>query len=237
MDPVVEAIRQEFAALADPEIRKNAQRFFKEEVACYGMKTSAATAIAKKYWKEVRSRDKQDIFLLCEELYASGMMEEAFVVSTWVRQLADRYEPGDIAVFRRWMETCITNWAACDGLCSHAVGSLVEMYPECVQELKRWTQSGNRWLRRAAAVSLIIPARRGGFLPDVLEISDLLLADQDDMVRKGYGWLLKEASRLHEREVFDYVMRNKHAMPRVSLRYAIEVMPEDLRAEAMKKDR
>ena len=32
MDPIIEAIRQEFAAHADPEICEKSQRFFKEEV-------------------------------------------------------------------------------------------------------------------------------------------------------------------------------------------------------------
>lgn len=44
-------------------------------------------------------------------------------------------------------------------------------------------------MRRATAVSLIIPAKRGKYLDDVLEIADALLTDEDDMVRKGYGWL------------------------------------------------
>ena len=53
--------------------------------------------------------------------------------------------------------------------------------------------------------------------------------------QKGYGWLLKEASRKHTTEVFDYVMRNRAVMPRTALRYAIELMPKELKAEAMKK--
>ncbi|MBP7411713.1 DNA alkylation repair protein [Methanoculleus sp. 10] len=237
MDPVIETIRQEFTAHADPAIRENAQRFFKEEVRCYGMKTATATAIAKKYWKEVKPREKKDIFALCEDLYGSGMMEEAFVVSAWAPLLADRYEPDDIAVFRHWIDTYITNWAACDSLCNHAVGDLIVRYPGEIEELKRWTQSENRWLRRAAAVSLVVPAKRGIFLADALAIADLLLTDKDDMVRKGYGWLLKEASRKHTDEVFSYIMANKKAMPRTALRYAVELMPKDLKAEAMKKDR
>lgn len=236
MDPVVEAIRQEFAAHADPEICEKSQRFFKEEVRCYGMKTATAISIAKKYWKEVKTRDKQEIFRLCEELYSSGMMEEAFVVSAWAPRLADRYEPGDIAVFRHWIETYITNWATCDGLCNHAVGDFIVQYPEEIAELKRWTQSENRWMRRAAAVSLIVPAKRGMFLGEAVEIADLLLTDTDDLVQKGYGWLLKEASRKHTDEVFSYVMANKRDMPRTALRYAIELMQKDLKAEAMKKD-
>ena len=91
-------------------------------------------------------------------------------------------------------------------------------------------------MRRAAAVSLIVPAKRGKFLDDVFAIADLLMTDTDDMVQKGYGWLLKEASRQHTDEVFAYVLKNKRAMPRTALRYAIELMPEDLKAEAMMKD-
>ena len=236
MDPVIEAIRQELAAHADPERRRSSQRFFKEEVRCYGMKTATAVTIAKKYWKKIRSREKQEIFGLCEELYRSGMMEEAFVVSQWAQMLGERFEPGDIAVFRHWIDTYITNWAACDGLCNHAVGDLVVRYPEHIEELKRWAQSDNRWMRRAAAVSLIVPAKHGEFLDEAIAIADLLLADTDDLVQKGYGWLLKEASREHTDEVFSYVMRNKRVMPRTALRYAIELMPKDLKAEAMKKD-
>jgi len=200
------------------------------------MKTATAVTVAKKYWKKVRSREKQEIFGLCEELYRSGMMEEAFVVSQWAQMLGERFEPGDIAVFRHWIDTYITNWAACDGLCNHAVGDLVVRYPEHIEELKRWAQSDNRWMRRAAAVSLIVPAKHGEFLDEAIAIADLLLADTDDLVQKGYGWLLKEASREHTDEVFSYVMRNKRVMPRTALRYAIELMPKDLKAEAMKKD-
>lgn len=91
-------------------------------------------------------------------------------------------------------------------------------------------------MRRAAAVSLIVPAKHGEFLDEALAIADLLLTNTDDMVQKGYGWLLKEGSRKHTDEVFSYVMAKKQKMSRTALRYAIELMPKELRAEAMKKD-
>jgi 3-methyladenine DNA glycosylase AlkD len=116
------------------------------------------------------------------------------------------------------------------------MGDFIERYPESIEELKRWTRSENRWMRRAAAVSLIVPAKHGKFLNESLEIAGLLLTDTDDLVQKGYGWLLKEASRKHTDEVFTFVMKNRRAMPRTALRYAIELMPKDLRAAAMKKD-
>jgi 3-methyladenine DNA glycosylase AlkD len=104
-----------------------------------------------------------------------------------------------------------------------------------LSELKRWTKSKNRWMRRASAVSLIIPAKKGKFLKDIFEISDTLLEDKEDMVQKGYGWMLKVVSQAHQKEVFDYVMKNKAKMPRTALRYAIEKMPKSLKVKAMAK--
>jgi 3-methyladenine DNA glycosylase AlkD len=236
MDPVIAQIRQELESHADPEIRKTSQRFFKDAITCYGIKTATVMAIAKRYWKEVKARPKPEIFALCEELYQSGYLDESFIVSNWANALSGRYERDDLVVFRRWIDTYITNWASCDGFCNHTMGDFIEQYPEYVDELKRWTKSENRWMRRAAAVSLIVPAKHGKFLNESIEIADLLLTDGDDMVQKGYGWLLKEASRKHTDKVFSYVMKNKKAMPRTALRYAIELMPKELKAEAMKKN-
>jgi 3-methyladenine DNA glycosylase AlkD len=215
MDPVIIHIRKELKDHQDMEIRKTSQRFFKEEIA----------------WP------RQEIFFLCEELYKSGYLEESFIVSNWTSSLIGQYEPNDLPVFRNWIDSYITNWASCDGFCNHTIGSLIEQYPEYIEELKSWTKSPNRWMRRAAAVSLIIPAKHGKFLDESLVIADLLLTDGDDMVQKGYGWLLKETSRKHGTEVFDFVLRNRKSMPRTALRYAIELMSKDQKAEAMKKDR
>ena len=236
MDSVITQIRGELKDHADPEIRKTSQRFFKEEILCYGMKTAAAIAIAKKYWKVVKDRPKPEIFSLCEELYRSGYLEESFIVSHWTHALSGKYGREDLPVFRHWIETYINNWASCDGFCNHTMGDFIEQYPEYIEEFRLWTQSKNRWMRRAAAVSLIVPAKHGKFLEESLEIAGLLLIDTDDMVQKGYGWLLKEASRKHTDEVFRFVQQNKREMPRTALRYAIELMPGELKTAAMKKD-
>jgi 3-methyladenine DNA glycosylase AlkD len=236
MDPVIQHIRNDLKEQADPATQASFQRFFKEEVKYYGVKVPTANKIAQKYWNDIKSRDKTEIFSLCEELYKSGYCEEMFVVSSWVPHLKKQYEAKDIDVFRHWIDTYITNWASCDGFCNHTMGAFIEQYPEYCDELKRWTRSENRWMRRAAAVSLIVPAKHGKFLKEAMEIADLLRTDRDDMVQKGYGWLLKEASRKHQKAVFDYVMKNKKEMPRTALRYAIELMPKELKAEAMKSE-
>jgi len=197
------------------------------------VKTTIVTAIAKKYQNELRQEAKGDVLALCEVLWQSGWMEESFVACQWSYALRSRFQPEDFDVFERWVDRYVSNWAACDTLCNHTVGAFIEAYPMYVQSLKRWAQSPNRWMRRAAAVSLILPARKGEYLDDVFAIADILLTDADDLVQKGYGWMLKSAGETHQAEVFAYVHRNRSVMPRTALRYAIEKFPEDLRREAM----
>ena len=185
--------------------------------------------IAKENFKQIKSLSKKEVFLLCEELLSSGYCEEAWVAANWAYETRDRFKEKDFKVFENWLYKYLDNWAECDTFCNHTVGSFIEKYPQFVEKLKLWAKSINRWVKRASAVSLIIPAKRGEFLEDIFEISDILLLDQDDLVQKGYGWLLKEASRKHEKEVFTYVMKNKAVMPRIALRYAIEKMPKELK--------
>jgi 3-methyladenine DNA glycosylase AlkD len=235
MNGIVSGIRKALKETSDEKTRESGRKFFKEPVKLYGVKTAAVRAIGKQYFKAVKDKTKAEVFGLCEELWRSGCLEESFIACEWSYNLRRAYAPGDFTVFERWVSEYVGNWASCDTLCNHTVGAFVEMHPGFVAALKRWAASENRWVRRASAVSLIIPARRGKFLEDVIGIADILLSDEDDLVQKGYGWMLKAASQAHRKEIFEYVMKNRAAMPRTALRYAIEKMPKGLKARAMKR--
>ena len=232
---VLTAIRKELVLSIDEKTRDGAQRFFKEEAKFHGVKSALVRKIAAKYFREIKSRDKKEIFGLCENLLETNYGEEAFIAFEWTYSLRRKYEQEDFQIFEKWVSKYVDNWAKCDTLCNHTLGTFIEMYPEYIKNLKVWAQAENRWLRRASAVTLILPARKGDFLKEVLEISDILLKDKDDMVQKGYGWMLKEASKKHQAEIFDYVMSKKAEMPRTALRYAIEKMPAELRRKAMER--
>lgn len=235
MKPIIKTLRKELKQNADEKLKKSGERFFKEKVKIYGMKTSLGIQIGKKYWKEIQDKEKNEVFSLCDELWQSGFLEESFIACNWSYYINRKYEEKDFAVFEKWVKNYVSNWASCDTLCNHSIGTFVDMYPKYLKSLKSWAKSKNRWVRRAAAVSLIVPARRGKFLKDIFEIADILLLDHDDLVQKGYGWMLKAASESRQSQVFDYVMKNKAQMPRTALRYAIEKMPKDLKTKAMAK--
>ncbi len=235
MSQLIDKIRRELKRNIDEKTQRNSQNFFKERITCYGVKTAIVGRISKEYLAFLKDKSKNEIFDSCKELWRSGVIEESFVACHWSYVVRKKYTPGDFDVFEKWIDSYVTNWASCDTLCNHTVGAFLEMYPGCLAGLKKWAGSKNRWLRRAAAVSLIVPAKKGKFLDDILQIADILLMDKDDLVQKGYGWMLKAASQARQKEIFDYVIKNKSLMPRTALRYAIEKMPSGLRMKAMGK--
>lgn len=232
---ILSLVRAELKQRANPATAESSRHFFKESINTYGLTNPAVEKIARQFFPAVKPLGKQAVFQLCEELWQSGYMEEAVLACEWAYAFHKDLDESDFPVLERWVSKYVSNWAACDTLCNHTVAALVEKYPQFLADLKRWTHSSNRWLRRASAVTLILPARHGKFLDDIFLIADALLTDADDLVQKGYGWMLKAASQAHQAEVFDYVMKHKAAMPRTALRYAIEKMPPDLKRLAMQK--
>jgi len=233
MNSIVTDIRKALSRLADEKTKLSGERFFKEPVKLYGIKAADVKTVSNDYFKKIDKKSKDVVFTICEELWQSGFFEESIVACHWSYYVHKDYLPPDFQIFERWVENYVSNWASCDTLCNHTVGTFIEMYPEYLLRLKDWAGSQQRWVKRASSVSLIIHARKGKFFKDILEIADLLHADDDDMVQKGYGWMLKAASEAHQQGVFNYVMSKKATMPRTALRYAIEKMPKELKTLAM----
>ena len=231
----MEELRKDLKANASEQARISGEHFFKESVKMYGMKSAVLKEISRIHYNNVKHLKKEVFFELCEYLWKSDYYEESIIACLWTYNLKKNYVLSDFIVFDNWVNKYIDNWASCDTFCNHVVGTFVEMYPAYLKELKKWAKSDNRWVKRAAAVSLIVPAKKGMWLEDVFEIATILLHDKDDMVQKGYGWMLKVAANKHEKEVFDFVCKNKTTMPRTELRYAIEKMPEAMRKKAMEK--
>lgn len=237
MKELLSDIRQTLQDYVDPANIITSSRFFKgdEQPKEYGVSKDILNKIGKELFSDIKKRPKEEIYSLCNELWKSLYFEEAYIACIITKRLNRQYEAEDMKLFSTWLDKYVRSWADCDTLCCSTIGPLLSQFPEEVDKLKSWTTSPNRWMRRGAAVSLVVPAKKGLYLTDILEIAILLMEDEDDLVQKGNGWMLKEASRLHEEEVFEFIIRHKDIMPRTTLRYAIEKMPLHLKTEAMKR--
>jgi len=226
---MLKALRAELKSKADKTYNYN--MFFKEPIKAYGVRYPVLRKIAKDFFPE--NLDGCDLEELCEELWQSGLHEESVVAVMWSKQ----GKIATVSLMKRWLDKYASNWAQVDDICLNVLCPLLEKDASLLPEIKSWAKSKNLWTRRASAVSFVYPCRRGLYVKDIFEVSEQLLPDKEDLIQKAYGWALREAGKKHQKEVFQFVMKYKNKMPRTALRYAIELMPKELKKRAMEKNK
>ncbi|MBI4163924.1 MAG: DNA alkylation repair protein [Candidatus Aenigmarchaeota archaeon] len=233
---IIQQIHQELKKNIDEKYKNGSVRFYKGGIKLsksYGVRTPLVRKLAIKYLGEIKNKEKQEIFELCEKLLSSKINEPITIAFQWALACKKQFEKSDFRVFENWLEEYVNEWGRCDDLCAGPLGELVFQFPELLPKVFAWTKSKNMWFRRASAVCLITSLRKGKCLDQAFKTADTLIADKEDLVQKGYGWMLKEASKKFQKEVFEYVMKNKDKMTRTALRYAIEKLPENMKRKAM----
>lgn len=198
-----------------------------------GIATPVVRRLSARQYADLRSRPLDDVLAVCERLLKTRIYECKTVAFDWAYRRRSSVGPDHFGVYERWLRAYVDDWGDCDDFCVHALGHLVHEHPELVARTVAWSDAPEWWVRRAAAVVLIYGLRRGSFLSDAFGAADRLLEDRVDLVRKGYGWALKEAGKRWPDDVLDFVVERESEMPRVAFRYAIEKLPAPMRTRAM----
>ena len=81
--------------------------------------------------------------------------------------------------------------------------------------------------------TLIRGTRAKMFFPEITRLSNTLLADEDDMVQKGLGWLLRETAKYDARRTVPYLMKIRALAPRLVLRTACETLPAEIKKRVL----
>jgi len=216
---------------ADPEKAVQAQRYFKDEVSVYGLTAAESREIAKNLYQEVRNNwTVKQAVELCEILLPNKYLEVKSLATLIFLRYRKDFERPVFPLIKKWLslDYC-NNWASVDVLCPDSLGILLEKYPDLTTKIMSWTDSPNRWVRRASAVSLIKLARQGKYLDAVYRISRRLFPVADDLIEKANGWLLREAGKTDMLRLEKFILRHGPRIPRTTLRYAIERFPESKR--------
>lgn len=119
----------------------------------------------------------------------------------------------------------INNWDIIDASCRDVVGGFLLDKPR--DPLYKLAKSKKMWERRIAVVSTwqFIRVRD---LDDTFKIAEMLLADQEDLMHKATGWMLREAGKKDEALLKEFLDQNAAVMPRTMLRYSLEKLhPSD----------
>ena len=225
MNDLLAEISAEFDRLANPQSAASAQFFFKDQnVAMHGLTAPQIERVARDVYPRVKKMSTVDRDRLCTALWDIGQYEGGALVCYVYRRFAKQCGAREFALFTRWLDRYVDNWAHTDGLSLWLLGASIANDPSLIDKLDSWTRSKNRWKRRAAAVALVYSAKRGEHTGAILRAATPLIEDEEDMVQKGVGWLLKETYPKKPAEVVRFLLARRTKTTRLVLRYAAEKM-------------
>lgn len=123
----------------------------------------------------------------------------------------------------------VNNWDLVDTSARDIVGGYVYHHQEALAVLDRLAGSKMLWERRIAMIATHYFLMKGE--PDVtIKLAKTLLHDDQDLMHKAVGWMLREmGKRCDRRLLIDFLNQHAHEMPRTTLRYAIEHFDQQTR--------
>ncbi len=211
------------------------QHFFKEEVKSRGWRTAELRKVAVRFRRTIANEQGMEFVVqVADELFSGDFLEEkafaVFLLQGRTGELGDR----EFRLFSSWLDR-VTNWADHDALAHYLLSPMVAEEPRYCPEVLQWAKSPNRWRRRAACVALIWGARKKQLFAEIVRTSDMLLNDEDDMVQKGLGWLLREAAKYDAMRTVPYLMKIRGRAPRLVLRTACEKLSASARKRVLEQ--
>jgi 3-methyladenine DNA glycosylase AlkD len=202
------------------------QWFFKGAIQSRGWYTAELRKVAVRFRRTLQSEMGLPFLIqVADKLFTGRMLEEKVFAVFLLEKSTPDFSDIEFAIFESWLDR-VSSWADHDGLVHSLISPMVAGDPSRVRYVFRWAKSPNRWLRRAACVALIRGARQKKFLREIKRLTALLLKDEDDMVQKGLGWLLRETAKYDPKRAVPYLMTIRKTAPRLVLRTACETLPQ-----------
>jgi 3-methyladenine DNA glycosylase AlkD len=209
------------------------QWFFKEEIKSRGWYTAELRRVAVRFRRAiVRERGTDFLLQVADKLFQGRVLEEKVFAVLILEKLVDKFGDAEFRLFESWLAR-ISSWADHDALVHYLIAPMVAAKTARAKYVFVWAKSPRRWHRRAACVALIQGTRQRLFLPEIKRLSNFLLLDEDDMVQKGLGWLLRETAKADPKHAVPYLMKIRQRAPRLVLRTACETLPTRTRRKIL----
>jgi 3-methyladenine DNA glycosylase AlkD len=209
------------------------QWFFKDEIKSHGWYTADLRRAAVRSRREVRKEHGLDFLIeVADRLFSGFVLEEKIAAVFLLEKLDGEFGDTEFKLFETWLDR-ISSWADHDALVHDLIAPMIASKPARAKTVFRWAKSSNRWHRRAACVALIRGSRAKMFFPEIKRLSDSLLEDEDDMVQKGLGWLLRVTAKSDAKRTVPYLMKIRRRAPRLVLRTACETLTPAMRQRVL----
>jgi 3-methyladenine DNA glycosylase AlkD len=219
-------IMKKLRELSDSDIAAHSQRFFKTGKGEYGEGDrflGIRVPTLRKCVREYRAISLEDTLeLLKSPFHEARLLALLILVANY--SSANRNAEQN-AIYRSYLSHTefINSWDLVDCSAEHIVGA--HLFDKERKALYRLARSRSLWERRISVVATFHFIDREDF-SDSLAIAELLLHDQEDLIHKAVGWMLREVGKRNRHVEEGFLVEYYREMPRTMLRYAIEKLPE-----------
>ena len=140
--------------------------------------------------------------------------------------LVNRFQKGDLAsrekIFHFYLRNrkAVNNWDLVD-LSAPAILGGYCLETDDLELMDQLVNSKRHWDRRMAIVATFSFIRKDK-THLTFRYAKKLLSDNEDLMHKATGWMLREAGKKDEQKLKSFLHENLAQMPRTMLRYAIE---------------
>ncbi|MCW8988627.1 MAG: DNA alkylation repair protein [Gammaproteobacteria bacterium] len=215
-------------SLADVEIAENSQRYFKTgkgEYAEGDVFLGIRVPLIRKSVKEYRETSLSEINKLLKSEYHEVRL---FSLLLLVYQFSKADRAHKAKIYHLYLKNIkyINNWDLVDSSASYIVGAY--LFDKERTELYDLAASKNLWLRRIAIISTAYFISKNDY-SDTLKIAKILLNDNEDLIHKAVGWMLREVGKRDKKVEEKFLNHHYNDMPRTMLRYAIEKFSKEQR--------
>jgi 3-methyladenine DNA glycosylase AlkD len=216
-------------AMADSDIAAHSQRFFKTGKGEYGEGDrflGIRVPALRTYAREFRDLPLEESLELLKSAYHEARQLALLIL---VARYAAANRAGEQAkIYRGYLghTKYINNWDLVDCSAEHIVGAY--LFNRNRKPIYRLARSTCLWERRIAVVSTFYFIKRNDFT-DTLAIAESFLSDREDLIHKAVGWMLREVGKRNRHSADGFLAKHYRHMPRTTLRYAVEKLPESER--------
>lgn len=220
--------RKSLRSLANPRKALVYRGFFKETDDVFlGVTTPQIRSLSREY-------ENLPLSAVCQLMQSHTHEERSLAHAILVRKFKAGDGHGQKRIFDFYMRNrkYIRNWDGVDDSAPYIVGPYLLNRDQKI--LHQLASSKNLWDRRIAIVATWWFIRQGQ-PATTLKIARALLADEEDLIHKATGWMLREVGKRDLPALRGFLRVHAHKMPRTTLRYAIERFSPTERALWLKK--
>ncbi len=226
-------VKAQMQELSNPKIAEHSLRFFKTGPGEYGegdLFLGIRVPVTKKVARKFKELPVDEVLKLLKSKYHEERLLALIMLVNRFKKETDKEQKKIYEAYLSHTEY-INNWDLVDGSAHQIVGGY--LFERDRKPLYQLAKSKSLWERRISMIATYTFIKRDDF-EDTLKLSAILLTDEEDLMHKAVGWMLREVGKKDIEVEERFLRKHYKRMPRTMLRYAIEKFEERKRQRYLK---